>query len=154
MLTDAEQELLRATSDRKLAKLDEDELIDLHTRVAERGPPAPGRGTGRLRPVPYPGVQRGAPHGGEGEAFEEALATVSDRLGKVAAEQARLLKEERLAAAARSDRPRDRPTAGKARRPAGGAPRSRGRAPIDEKRTASARAPRSACAAPQHLSPA
>ena len=62
MLTGAERDLLRATSDGKLAKLDEDELIDLHTRVAERGRSTSGStGAGARHRSPPTGPVPGRP---------------------------------------------------------------------------------------------
>lgn len=105
VLNDAERDLVRELEPARISALDEDELLALHKRVRRartkhtknyrragaravekqggRGTAAPGGAKKRLR----------------AEAFEEALAIVSERLAVVAHEQAEALKEERLARA-------------------------------------------------------
>jgi hypothetical protein len=153
MLNDAEQQLLRETADAKLAKLDEDQLIDLHTRVRRarskyvklhrrRGAAKVAKDRSRTRADASVGRTAA-----KAEAFEDALARVSSRLATVAAQAADDLKRERLAAAAGAKGAKGTPARANARKgaPAGkaaakpGAPRSRSRAPIDEKRNAAAR---------------
>jgi len=104
-LTDAERRFVMETSTDALAGLDEDQVLDLHTRtrrmrdkyvknyrrtagaaVATRG----GRG------ISYEKSQRDR---GKAEIFEIALARVSRRLGTLASQAAAELKKERLAAA-------------------------------------------------------
>jgi hypothetical protein len=104
-LTDAERLFLADTSKEALSELDEDQVIDLHTRtrrmrdkyvknyrraagaaVATRG----GRG------LSYERNQRDR---GKAEVFETALARVSRRLSTLATQSANELKKERIAAA-------------------------------------------------------
>lgn len=105
MLNDTEQELLRLVEPKKLDKLDEDGLSELHDRIrrarnkysklyrrraADEVRSAGARSKGHTR------------HGRtlvKAEAFEEALAEVSGRLAKAAKASAAELKKERLAAA-------------------------------------------------------
>ena len=103
-LTEAERALMVATEREAMAELDEDDLLELHTRVrrartkyvklyrrqaaaqvAERG----GRGHA------YPTNQRNRD---KAEIFELALARVSRRVDVVAKQAAAELKAERLAA--------------------------------------------------------
>jgi hypothetical protein len=104
-LTEAERLFVAETSSDALAALDEDQVLELHTRarrmrdkyvknyrraagtaVARRG----GRG------ISYEKNQRDR---GKAEIFETALARVSRRLGTLAAQSAADLRKERLAAA-------------------------------------------------------
>lgn len=147
MLNEAEQSLLREVTKQKLAKLDEDELIDLHTRVRRarskyvkmhrrRGAAQVRKDSSRTRAsgaVSTTAVKA--------EAFEEALGLVSAQLAKVAAEAAEALKQERLAAARGEGRSATRATrtAGTVKSGTAGEPRARRRAPIDKKRASSTR---------------
>lgn len=154
MLSDSEQALLRETNKTALAKLDEDALIDLHTRVRRartkyvklhrrRGASQVRKDRSRTRADAS--VSRTAV---KAEAFEEALGRVSGRLASVAADAAEALKNERLAAAAKV-KSTGKSSAAKSSKGSGGsrakkpassaAKRSRTRRPIDEKRNASAR---------------
>lgn len=145
MLNESEQALLREITKAKLAKLDEDALIDLHTRVRRartkyvkmhrRGGAAQVRKDGsRTRAAGK--VSKTAV---KAEVFEEALGLVSAQLAKVAAKAAEALKNERLAAASKGKGRAGSKTAGTGKATKGGAPRSRTRTPIDKKRAASAR---------------
>lgn len=105
MLNDAEQELLRATEPKRLEKLDEDELIDLHTRIRR----ARTKYTKLYRRRAAAQVKADSSRGRasatnrrsavKAEVFEDALARVSRRLARVAWVSADRLREERLAAA-------------------------------------------------------
>jgi hypothetical protein len=105
VLNDSERLLVAETEPKELAKLDEDEVVELHVRVrrarnkyvgqyrraagarvAEQG----GRGKAR------PKNQRAAL---KAEAFEEVLSRVSRRLAVLSKESAAVLKVERLEAA-------------------------------------------------------
>lgn len=146
MMNETEQALLRQISKTKLAKLDEDALIDLHTQVRRarskyvkllrrRGAAQVRHDRSRTRAAGS--VSKTAV---KAEAFEEALGLVSAQLAKVASAAAEALKQERLAAAGKGKgtAPASR-TAGKGKTTASKAPRSRARTPIDKKRVASAR---------------
>jgi hypothetical protein len=124
-LTDAEQRFVTETSSDAIAGLDEDEVLELHTRarrmrdkyvknyrraaseaVARRG----GRG------ISYEKNQRDR---GKAEVFETALARVSRRLGTLASQSAAELRRERLEAArAVGSGPATTPASRPARRPA------------------------------------
>lgn len=148
MLNEAEQALLRETDERDLAKLDEDELIELHRRIRRartkyvklhrrRGAAQVRKDRSRTRAGKA--VRKTAI---KAEAFEEALAVVSARLAKVAADAAEALKQERLAAARKGTKRKRKPTPGqgKVEGKGGDGRRARRRSPIEEKRTASDRA--------------
>lgn len=107
MLNSAEQDLLREIQPAKLRKLDEDELVAVHQRVRRaRDKYAKNYRRGAAKQV---GKDRSRGKASatwsktarKAEAFEDALARVSDRLAKVAQESADALKAERLAAARR-----------------------------------------------------
>lgn len=104
-LTADERFLVSQTERAALAELDEDEVIALHQRIRRarnkrvgqyrRGASArvPDKGArGKARPANQKAALRA-------EAFEEALARVSRRLGTLAQESAKELRAERLAAA-------------------------------------------------------
>lgn len=104
-LTPDERFLVSQTEKESLAELDEEAVIELHQRVRRarnkyvgqyrRGASArvPAKGArGKARPANARAALRA-------EAFEEALARVSRRLGALAQQSARELKAERLAAA-------------------------------------------------------
>lgn len=109
VLKDGERDLMRELEPARLETLDEDELLDLHKRVRR----ARNKSVSVYRRKAARTVQekgsRGAAHpkGAKSrlraEAFEEALAIVSDRLAVVAHESAEQLKADRLAQA-RSNR--------------------------------------------------
>jgi len=150
MLNDSEQELLRETTKAKLVKLDEDALIELHSRVRRarskyvklhrrQGAGQVQKDRSRTRAAGT--ASRSAV---KAEAFEEALGRVSARLAKVASDAAETLKQERLAAAARAKgKGRAERSTGRSKKAgakASGKPkRARSRRPIEEKRNASGR---------------
>ena len=105
-LREGELDLVRETEPERMQRLDEDALLDLHTRVrrartkyvklyrreaSARVPSVGGRGMAR------PKNRRNAD---KAEVFEDALARVSKRVDVVARQAAKDLKAERLAAAA------------------------------------------------------
>jgi hypothetical protein len=104
-LTADERFLVSQTDKDALAGLDEDEVLELHERIRRarnkyvgqyrRGAAArvPAKGArGQARPANERAALRA-------EAFEEALARVSRRLGALAQEASRELRAERIAAA-------------------------------------------------------
>ncbi|SHN38690.1 hypothetical protein [Cryptosporangium aurantiacum] len=110
-LTETELLLARETEPERLTSLDEDALVELHTRVrrarnkqvklyrrqaAARVEDIGGRGKA------YPKNTRSR---AKAEVFEEALARVSERLAAVARESAATLRAERLAEAERQGNP-------------------------------------------------
>ena len=152
-LTDAERLLVAETGKDELAALDEDGLVELHTRVrrarskyvgqyrrgaAARVPSAGGRGKGFAQNQ----LARD-----KAEAFEIALAQVSAALAKSAKASAAELKAERLAAAAAgTTRPRaaSSTTAERAAEPARKAPASPARTTSGSKRPAPSQAKKNA----------
>ncbi len=105
MLNDAEQQLLRECTPAKLRKLDEDALVELHTRVRRarnkysklyrrRAGARVRKDRGRAKASAV--NQRTLV---KAEVFEDALAEVSAQLAKAAAKSARELRDERLATA-------------------------------------------------------
>jgi hypothetical protein len=105
VLNDTERLLVSETERTKLARLDEDEAIDLETRIRQarnkyvgqyrRGASAavgPKGGRGKARP-------ENARARLKAEAFEEALSKVSRRVAVLARQAAAELRAERLAAA-------------------------------------------------------
>jgi hypothetical protein len=148
MLNDSEKELLRLADRASLARLDEDALVDLHTRVRRtrnkyatlyrrRASSQVQKDAGRAK-----AHAQHARTAAKAEAFEDALARVSQALAKAARASAAELRAERLEAARRRSNSSRRPSAAKARaKPAGvrkGA--TRRRTPISERASASARA--------------
>ncbi|XVV16692.1 hypothetical protein ACQP2X_20655 [Actinoplanes sp. CA-131856] len=121
-LTEAELALVREAAPKRLKKLDEDALIELHGRVrrarnkqvknyrrraAERVPETGGRGKA---------YDRNARRRAKAEVFEELLSQVSARLATLAHEAAEALKAEREAEAVARAKP-PRPSRGKKPRP-------------------------------------
>ena len=105
-LTDAQADLVRETEPKRMEKLDEDELLELHTRVRRarskyvklyRQTGASRVGLKGARGHARPG---NAANAAKAEVFELALARVSARVDVVARAAAEELKAERLAAAA------------------------------------------------------
>src|SRR5262249_20462135 len=102
MLNEAEQALLRQAEASSLALLDEDELIDLHTRMRR----ARNKYTTLYRRRASAQVEadagRAKAHAqhartaAKAEAFEDALARVSQALAKAARTRATSLRAERL----------------------------------------------------------
>jgi hypothetical protein len=145
-LTEKERVLIAETQPAPLGELDEDALVELHTRVRRarnKFVKLHRRETGtqvveaRARGVVNAGPRRSA---SKAEIFEDALARVSTSLAKAARQSAAVLRAERLAAArgtvvgeGESGRPvRDDS-------PATPKPRSSPRQPIERKRAASTR---------------
>jgi hypothetical protein len=107
-LTSSERQALRAVEPKRLRKLDEEELVDLHRRVRRarnkyaklhRRRAAEQVHKHKSRAVATKSQRRTASCA---EAFESALATVSQRLAKVARARADELRAERLKAAGKS----------------------------------------------------
>lgn len=105
MMNPAEQALVREVYDGDLAALDEDALIDLHTRVRRarnkysklyRRRSAAKVKADKGRAKASAANSRTAR---KAEVFEDALAKVSRRLARVARDESEALKQERLAAA-------------------------------------------------------
>src|SRR5215475_14149801 len=107
MLNESEKALLRQAERSSLASLDEDELIDLHTRVRRaRNKYATlyRRRASKQVKADAGRVKAHAQHARtavKSEAFEDALARVSQALAKAARASAAHLRAERLAAAKR-----------------------------------------------------
>lgn len=154
MLNDAELELVRSTEPDALAALDEDELLELHTRVRRAR-------TKYTKLYRRRGAERVAADASRGRAsatnaktaakveiFEDILARVSRRLATVARQSAKDLRDERLEAARAVKDVRAMTTAGRAPTRGKGAKsqttRARGdaakRSPVKEKARASTRA--------------
>lgn len=104
-LSDSDFQLVQSTSLGELRALDEDALLDLHTRVRR----ARNKHVGIYRRRGAARVQRKGARGAVREAnqrnalrveiFEDALSRVSRQLGVAARQASRELKEERLALA-------------------------------------------------------
>jgi hypothetical protein len=116
-LNDSERLLVAETEKPALEALDEDAVVELHARVRRARNKYTGQyrrgasarvsakgGRGKARPA----NQRAAL---KAEAFEEALSRVSRRLGVLANETAKELRDERIAAARRA--PGEKPVAAK-----------------------------------------
>jgi hypothetical protein len=151
MLNDAEQQLLRECAPAKLRKLDEDALVELHTRVrrarnkysklyrrraGERV--KQDRGRAKASAVNQRTLVKA-------EVFEDALAEVSAQLAKVAARSARELRDERLATASSDKGKRAKASvpaarASKKARPTKGTPAAERKTPIGKRASASSRA--------------
>ena len=119
-LTAAQADLVRETEPKRMEKLDEDALLDLHTRVrrARSKYVKLYRQTGAAR-VGLKGARGHARPGNVGnaakaEVFELALARVSARVDVVARAAAEELRAERLAAAAATMRGSTGPGSGSA----------------------------------------
>ncbi|GAA4607969.1 hypothetical protein BJY16_006608 [Actinoplanes octamycinicus] len=145
-LTEAELALVREADPARLAKLDEDALIDLHDRVrrarnkqvknyrrraASRVEETGGRGKAYAR-----NTRRRA----KAEVFEELLSTVSTRLAVLALESAEALRAERLAEEAKNRANRPAPPAPKAKKLTAQREDRRPDSPDRRKRHASTRA--------------
>lgn len=146
LLNDSEKELILAVRPKELRKLDEDELIDLHKRVRRarnkysklyrrRASEHVGRDRTRAK-----ASKRSHRVAAKAEIFEDALAKVSRRLGRVARENADALREERLAAARGGSSAPDRSHPPK-RKDTRGDKNLRGRAkqPVERRSVASSR---------------
>jgi hypothetical protein len=104
-MTDAERRLVAETEPAAIADLDEDELLELHTRIRRarskyvknyRRAASRKVGARGSRGKAFAGSQRDRD---KAEVFELSLARVSRQVAKAAAEVAAELKAERLAAA-------------------------------------------------------
>jgi hypothetical protein len=104
-LTESERALVRDTERERMAGLDEDALVALHTRVRRARDKYTGlyrrASAGRVGNVGARGkaYPRGSRDRGKAEVFEDALARVSRRLAAAARAAAQELKQERLASA-------------------------------------------------------
>jgi hypothetical protein len=149
MLNESEKALLRQAEGSSLAVLDEDELIELHTRVRRarkkyatlyrrRASSQVQRDAGRAK-----AHAQHARTAAKAEAFEDALARVSTALAKAARARATALRAERLEAAqGRQASPRRQASRNTRTTPASGVRRgsTRLRTPISKRASASARA--------------
>jgi len=151
MLNESEQQLLRECTPAKLRKLDEDALVELHTRVrrarAKYSKLYRRRAGERVRKDRGRAKASAVNHRTlvKAEVFEDALAEVSSQLAKVAAKSARALRDERLATAGsrNATRPKAAVPAARASKKAGKtkakAPATR-KTPIGKRASASSRA--------------
>src|SRR5215471_21448501 len=117
MLNEGEKALLRQAEGSALARLDEDDLIDLHTRVRRARTKYATLYRRRARAQVKEDASRAKAHAqhartaAKAEAFEDALARVSRAVAKVARARAAALRAERLDTARRPPRsPRPRPS--------------------------------------------
>lgn len=105
VLKESERDLIREIEPERLAALDEDALLALHRRVRRaRNKHVTNYRRKAARTVVESGARgtahpKGAKSRLRAEAFEEALAIVSERLSTLAHEHAENLKQERLARA-------------------------------------------------------
>ena len=101
----AEKDLLREAEPKRMAGLDEDELLALHKRIRRARNKYAGiyrrQGSAKVGKKGGRGLakQKNTRNAGRSEVFEDALARVSAQLAEVAAASAEQLKAERLAAA-------------------------------------------------------
>jgi hypothetical protein len=101
----AEKDLLREAESKRMARLDEDELIDLHKRIRRARNKYAGiyrrQGSAKVSKKGGRGLakEKNSRNAGRAEVFEDALARVSARLAEVAAQSAEQLKADRLKAA-------------------------------------------------------
>jgi hypothetical protein len=107
MLNEGEKALLRQADGASLARLDEDELIDLHTRVRRARTKYATLYRRRASSQVKADAGRAKAHAqhartaAKAEAFEDVLARVSLALGKAARVRAAALRAERLESAQR-----------------------------------------------------
>ena len=149
MLNEREKELLRHADVSSLALLDEDELIELHTRIRRaRNKYATlyrRRASSQVK-EDASRVKAHAQHArtaAKAEAFEDALARVSGALAKAARSRAAALRAERLRAARRQPAPARREPTRKARARSSSGARAGAkhrRTPVSKRASASARA--------------
>jgi hypothetical protein len=146
MLNDAEQELLRSVDSDGLAGLDEDDLAALHDRVRRARNKYSKlyrrRAAGEVAAsgARAKGHDRHARTVIKAEAFEEALARVSQQLARAAKASAAALKTERLELArAAKGAGAGTPTPGAGKVGRGRTATARRRPPIDEKSAAGTR---------------
>ena len=101
----AKKDLLREAETKRMARLDEDELIDLHKRIRRARNKYAGiyrrQGSAKVSKKGERGLakEKNSRNAGRAEVFEDALARVSARLAEVAAQSAETLKADRLKAA-------------------------------------------------------
>jgi len=134
MLNDTEQTLVREAEPASLARLDEDDLLELHDRVRR----ARTKYTKLYRCGAARRVTKDASRGrasatnqkaaAKAEIFEDVLARVSRRLAAVARESASELKAERLEAARRA--PSRSASGSRTKAARGSSPRTRSKAPV------------------------
>ena len=104
-LSQADQKLLGSTMRDELLELDEDELLDLHTRIRRARNKYNGlyrrQASARVRELGGRGLARpkNTRNAQTAEVFEDALSRVSRQLAVVARRSAQELKAERIAAA-------------------------------------------------------
>ena len=146
MLNESEKALLRQAEGAALARLDEDELIDLHTRVRRartKYATLYRRRAGAQVKTDAGRVKAHAQHARtavKAEAFEDALARVSRALAKAARSRAVALRAERLEAAQKQNAaPPRRPPSTKRAKASTGARKRTTRTPIRKRASASAR---------------
>ena len=149
MLNDSEKALLRLVESSSLARLDEDEIIDLHTRVRRARNKYATLYRRRAGAQVKKDTDRAKAHAqhartaAKAEAFESALARVSQVLARAARAQAATLRAERLDAARRPKKAAPKPSSTKKTRarPPSGARTSatKRRTPISKRASASAR---------------
>lgn len=149
-LSEKDAALLIETKRRNMETLDEEELLDLHTRVRRaRNKHSKNYRRSAAERVQSTGTRGGARPSNQrnrdrAEALEDALARVSRRLATVARRSATALRVERLAAAgAVTGDPRVRSSAPKGKagtRPADRAADKRPKTPARKKRNASSAA--------------
>ncbi len=146
MLNDSEKALLRLVESSSLARLDEDEIIDLHTRVRRARNKYSTLYRRRASSQVKKDTDRAKAHAqhartaAKAEAFEDALARVSQVLARAARARAAALRAERLESARRQ--PTSRRPAKKVRAtPPSGARNqaTKRRTPISKRASASAR---------------
>lgn len=107
LLSGSEKELVLAARPKELRKLDEDELIDLHTKARKARNKYAGlhrrRASGQVRKDRARGkaAKKHARVAAKAEVFEEVLARVSQHLSVAARFNSEALKAERLSAARR-----------------------------------------------------
>ena len=149
MLNEGEKALLRQAESSELARLDEDDLIDLHTRVRRARNKYSTLYRRRASAQVRDDAGRAKAHAQhartatKAEAFEDALARVSRALAKAARARAAALRAERLEAARREPRPpRRQPNRVAGAKPAGSIRKgaTQVRTPISKRASASARA--------------
>ena len=149
-LSKSEKDLVLAVRPKKLRKLDEDELLQLHKRsrkarkkyaVLLRRRAAESVETDRARGK---ATRKHARVAAKAEIFEDVLARVSRRLAVVARRSSDGLRDRRLAAAnPGGDRPTQKPRPRGDHPPPSGSGRGRSKTPIEKRRVASERSAKS-----------
>jgi hypothetical protein len=146
LLTDSEKELVLAARPKKLRKLDEDQLIDLHQRVRRaRNKYAKLYRRRAARQVAgdrsrAKASKKHARVAANAEVFEDELSRVSRRLAVVSRERADALRDERLGAARGTRPPQGKRRAPRDTRKGDENRRARGKRPIERRKVASSRA--------------